>query len=46
MDELLVALGVAIMFFIRVGVPVLALIIIGVMVDRWQSSRESDITKH
>ena len=45
MDEILVALGVAVMFFIRVGVPVLALIVIGVLVDRWQSKRESNIDR-
>ena len=42
MDELFVALGVAGLFLLRVGLPVLALIALGIMVDRWQRQRESE----
>lgn len=45
MNDLLLALGVAGLFFVRVGVPVLALIGLGILIDRWQSKREAEIDK-
>jgi hypothetical protein len=40
MDELLLSLGVIGLFILRIGVPMLILIGIGIAIDRWQSSRE------
>ena len=38
MDEILVALAVAALFLIRIGVPVAILIVLGILIDRWQSN--------
>lgn len=40
MDELLLSLSVIGMFILRIGVPMLILVGIGIVVDRWQSRRE------
>ena len=45
MDDLLLTLSIIILFLVRVGVPVLVLVTLGVLIDRWQSRRETDITK-
>ena len=43
MDQLLLTLSVAALFLVRIGVPVLVLITVGVLVDHWQSKREHDV---
>ncbi len=45
MEELLATVGVVALFLIRVGVPVLALVGIGILIDRWQSNREKEIDR-
>lgn len=50
MEQLLSILSVAALFFIRIGVPILILITLGILIDRWQASREDavhrNINKH
>lgn len=46
MDDLLLSLSVALMFFLRIGIPVLILIAIGAIVDRWQSQRDDYIRRY
>ena len=43
MDDLLMVLSVAGLFLLRIGVPVLLLVGLGLLIDRWQSKREWDI---
>ena len=45
MEQLLATVGVVALFLIRVGVPVLVLVGIGILIDRWQSSREKEIDR-
>ncbi len=45
MDGLLLTLGVIGLFLLRVGVPVLVLIVLGYAIDRWQSRREAEIER-
>ncbi len=45
MEELLTTVGVVALFLIRVGVPVLVLVGIGILIDRWQSNREKEIDR-
>jgi hypothetical protein len=40
MDELLMILSVAGLFLLRIGVPVILLVGLGILIDRWQSKRE------
>ncbi|MBN1967518.1 MAG: hypothetical protein JW910_22880 [Anaerolineae bacterium] len=42
MENLMLTLGVALMFLLRIGVPVLVLIGLGILIDRWQSKKESE----
>lgn len=43
MDALITTLVVAGLFLFRIGVPVVLLVGLGVLIDRWQSKRERDI---
>ena len=43
MLELQLAIGILVMFFLRIGLPLLLLIILGTLIDRWQTKREQDI---
>lgn len=45
MEQILLILSVAIMFLIRIGVPVIVLIILGILIDRWQAKRDKDVQK-
>ncbi len=40
MEQLLLTLSVAVLFFLRIGVPVIALAAIGIFIDHWQTKRE------
>ena len=42
MEQLLLTLSIAILFLLRLGVPVIVLITLGVVIDRWQSKREQN----
>ena len=43
MQDIQLILSVAIMFFLRIGIPLLVLITLGTLIDRWQTSRENEI---
>jgi hypothetical protein len=50
MEQLLSIVSVAALFFVRIGIPVIVLIILGIVIDRWQATREDavkrEINKH
>lgn len=46
MFELNLVLGVAFMFFLRIGVPLIVLITLSTVIDRWQTQREVYIREH
>ncbi len=50
MDQVLTILGVAALFILRIGIPVIVLVSLGLMIDHWQSKREEavrrDINQH
>ena len=43
MEQLLLTLSVAVLFLVRIGIPVIVLITLGVVVDHWQSKREQKV---
>ena len=46
MDALITTLAVAALFLIRIGIPVMLLVGLGVLIDRWQSKREADVERY
>lgn len=50
MEQLLTIISVAGLFLVRIGVPVLVLLSVGLLVERWQSGREKalrqELSKH
>lgn len=46
MNELSLMFGVVLMFLLRIGLPVLVLIVLGVLIDRWQSQRDDYVRQH
>lgn len=45
MEQLLMILSVAALFFVRIGIPVIILIILGILIDRWQNMREHAVRR-
>jgi len=45
MDGILSVLSVAGLFLLRVGVPVVVLVLVGILIDRWQSKRDAEIQR-
>ena len=43
MEQLLLVVSVAGAFLLRIGIPVLLLITLGILIDRWQSKREKSV---
>ncbi|RPI98141.1 MAG: hypothetical protein EHM39_08505 [Chloroflexi bacterium] len=43
MDGILAVLSVVGLFMLRIGVPVLLLVALGIVIDRWQTRREEHI---
>jgi hypothetical protein len=43
MAELSTILAVLGLFVLRIGVPVVVLITLGILIDRWQSRREAEV---
>lgn len=43
MQDIQLVLSVAVMFFLRIGIPLLVLIVLGTLIDRWQTNRENEI---
>ncbi len=46
MDEVIITLSVMVLFLIRIGIPVALLVGLGVLIDRWQSKRETDVERY
>ena len=46
MDGLLLTLSVIGLFLLRVGVPVVLLIVVGMLVERWQRHREAEVKQY
>lgn len=42
MSELQVVLSAAGLFIVRIGIPVMVLVALGVLIDRWQTHREAE----
>ncbi|KAB2902879.1 MAG: hypothetical protein F9K27_15475 [Anaerolineae bacterium] len=45
MSEILVVLSVVGLFLLRVGIPVVLLVGLGILIDRWQTKREAEARK-
>jgi hypothetical protein len=45
MEQLLTILAVAALFLVRIGVPVIVLIGLGLIIDHWQSKREESVRR-
>lgn len=43
MEQLLLTLSVIVLFLVRIGVPVIILISLGAIIERWQNKREQNI---
>jgi uncharacterized membrane protein len=43
MEQVLLVVSVAAMFIIRIGIPVILLLSVGILIDRWQSKREKEV---
>ncbi len=43
MEDIMAALSVAAIFVLRIGIPVLVLVTLGFLIDRWQSKREDEL---
>ena len=46
MIELGTVIGVIVLFVFRIGIPLALLIGLGVLIDRWQSKREEEVTQY
>ena len=46
MEDLMLTLSVIFLFLLRIGVPVLVLVTLGVLLDRWQSRRAARIGEY
>lgn len=40
MTDIMMVVSVAGLFLVRVGIPIIALVALGIVVDRWQRRRE------
>ncbi len=45
MNEILEVVAIAGLFLLRVGAPVLLLVVLGVLIDRWQRNRNAEIQR-
>lgn len=45
MQNLELVFSVVVLFLLRIGLPVLLLIILGTLIDRWQTARENEIRR-
>ncbi len=45
MEQIITILGVAALFLVRIGIPVLALITLGILIDRWQNKRQQEVDR-
>ena len=45
MNDITVILEVAAMFLVRIGLPVMALVTLGILIERWQTKRETELVQ-
>ncbi len=45
MNDILMVGSVVVMFFLRIGIPVIILVGLGIVVDRWQRRRDANIER-
>jgi type III secretory pathway component EscR len=45
MNDILLTLGVIVLFVARIGIPMMILIGLGIALDRWQSRREKNYSQ-
>jgi len=43
MEQILLTLSIVALFLLRLGVPVIVLVSLGIIIDRWQSKRERNL---
>jgi hypothetical protein len=43
MEQVLTILSVAVLFFVRIGIPVIVLIGLGIVIDHWQAKRQKEV---
>jgi hypothetical protein len=43
MEDFVMVLSVAALFLLRIGIPVILLVGLGILIDRWQSHREHNL---
>lgn len=46
MESVLLTLGVVAVFLVRVGIPVILLIALGMVIDRWQKHRNVEVQRN
>jgi hypothetical protein len=46
MTELTLIISVIFFFFVRIGIPLILLVILGIMVDRWQQRLHNNHNKY
>ena len=46
MDSILEVVVIAGLFLLRIGVPLVILVILGLAIDRWQNHRDEQIKEH
>lgn len=46
MESVLLTLSVIALFLMRVGIPVVLLITVGMLVERWQRHREAEVKQY
>ncbi|MBN2304146.1 MAG: hypothetical protein JXQ72_06710 [Anaerolineae bacterium] len=46
MDGLIGILMVIGLFLLRIGLPVITLVVLGILIDRWQSKREKELAEY
>lgn len=45
MAEISLVIGVIGLFFVRIGVPIILLVILGTLIDRWQTRQQEENRK-
>ena len=45
MEEITTIIGVVVLFALRIGVPMMVLVGLGMLIDRWQRNREANVSQ-
>jgi len=46
MNDIIMVMSVVVMFFLRIGIPVIILVGLGILIDRWQRHRDAHIERN